>query len=122
MAFSRLVCLAEIVRRIVGTPTLSSVSLLVQSGERGQLLHPLSNVFEGLNPGGLRMRDRPTLRTRIGDPIDRFAEVLKNRRLIDDAKLDAIKSRIQTEFEKSVEIARQAPQPTTDDLTNDVFA
>ncbi len=59
---------------------------------------------------------------RSKDPIDRFAELLKSRGLIDDAKLDAIKSRIQTEFEQSVEIARRAPQPTIDDLTTDVFA
>ncbi len=58
---------------------------------------------------------------RAKDPIDRFAEQLKSHALLDDAKLDAIKSRNQSEFDNEVEIARRAPQPTTDDLTSHVI-
>jgi pyruvate dehydrogenase E1 component alpha subunit len=56
------------------------------------------------------------------DPITRFATQLFARRDITQADLDAIKARIDTQIAQSVEIAKQAPQPTLADLTTDVFA
>ncbi len=56
------------------------------------------------------------------DPIDRFAEVLKDGGLIDDAELQCIKTRVLAQFQAAVELAKQAPQPTVADLTTDVLA
>jgi pyruvate dehydrogenase E1 component alpha subunit len=56
------------------------------------------------------------------DPIDRFAEVLMNQDIIDDAGLEAIKTDILRQFNEAVEIAKREPQPTLSDLTTDVFA
>jgi pyruvate dehydrogenase E1 component alpha subunit len=56
------------------------------------------------------------------DPITRFATQLLARRDITQADLDAIKARIDTQIAQSVELAKQAPQPTLADLTTDVFA
>lgn len=55
------------------------------------------------------------------DPIDRFAEVLKDGGLIDRAGLQAIKARVLGQFQAAVEQAKQAPQPTIADLTTDVW-
>jgi len=59
---------------------------------------------------------------REDDPIDRFAEVLMNQDIIDDAGLEAIKTDILRQFNEAVEIAKREPQPTLSDLTTDVFA
>jgi pyruvate dehydrogenase E1 component alpha subunit len=56
------------------------------------------------------------------DPIRRFETTLKKQGLIDDAGLEAIKTRIRREFDAAVEVARGQPLPTTHDLTTDVFA
>jgi TPP-dependent pyruvate/acetoin dehydrogenase alpha subunit len=55
------------------------------------------------------------------DPIERFADVLKSRGIVDDAVLQAIQGNILRCFNEAVEIAKQAPQPTLDDLTTDVY-
>jgi TPP-dependent pyruvate/acetoin dehydrogenase alpha subunit len=54
-------------------------------------------------------------------PIDRFAKVLKDEGLIDDAGLEAIKADILRQFNEAVEIAKREPHPTLQDLTTDVF-
>ena len=56
------------------------------------------------------------------DPIERFAEVLKNRGIADDAALAGIQADILARFNAAVEIAKHAPQPTLNELTTDVFA
>jgi pyruvate dehydrogenase E1 component alpha subunit len=56
------------------------------------------------------------------DPIDRFAAVLKDRGVVDDAGLEAIKTRVVEQFNHAVELARQAPLPGLEELTTDVFA
>ncbi len=56
------------------------------------------------------------------DPIERFAQVLKNRGVADDAGLEAMKTRILRQFGEAVENAKRAPLPTLQDLTTDVFA
>ncbi len=56
------------------------------------------------------------------DPIERFAQVLKSRGVVDDAALEAVKARILHQFNTAVEIARQAPPPGIEELTTDVFA
>jgi len=56
------------------------------------------------------------------DPIRRLADMLKDRGLIDDAGLAAVKARVLEDFNKAVERARQAPLPSLGDLTSDVFA
>jgi pyruvate dehydrogenase E1 component alpha subunit len=55
------------------------------------------------------------------DPIERFARVLEDRGLIDDAGLEAVKTRVLDQFNQAVESARRAPLPTLADLTTDVF-
>jgi len=56
------------------------------------------------------------------DPIERFARMLKEQGVVDDAGLDAIKSRVLCQFNEAVEKAKRAPLPTMQDLTTDVFA
>ena len=56
------------------------------------------------------------------DPIERFADVLESRGVVDDAGLAAIKARIRRQFDEAVENARRAPLPSVQDLTTDVFA
>ncbi len=56
------------------------------------------------------------------DPIDRFAQVLIDRGLVDQAGLEAIRSRVRGRFQAAVEVARTQPLPTLDDLTTDVFS
>jgi TPP-dependent pyruvate/acetoin dehydrogenase alpha subunit len=54
-------------------------------------------------------------------PIDRFAKVLKQQGIIDDAGLEAIKADILRQFNEAVEIAKREPHPTIEDLTTDVY-
>ncbi len=56
------------------------------------------------------------------DPILRLADRLQARGLADRGELDAIRNRIVDEFNKAVQLAREAPQPTVDELTTDVLA
>jgi pyruvate dehydrogenase E1 component alpha subunit len=56
------------------------------------------------------------------DPILRFGAALVKRGLIDDAGLEAVKSRVRRDFEAAVQVAQRQPLPTTNDLTTDVFA
>ncbi len=56
------------------------------------------------------------------DPIDRFAQVLIERGLVDQAGLEQIRTRVQDRFQAAVVTARAEPLPTIDDLTTDVFS
>ncbi len=56
------------------------------------------------------------------DPIDRFAQVLIERGLVDQAGLDQVRTRMQARFQAAVETARAEPLPTLDDLTTDVLS
>jgi len=56
------------------------------------------------------------------DPIDRFAEVLTGEYAIAPDELAAIKSSVDQEITEAIEAAQKAPQPTLDDLLEDVFA
>lgn len=56
------------------------------------------------------------------DPIDRFAQVLRERHGFDKVMLDAIKASVDAEITVAIEHAKNAPQPTADDLLTDVFA
>ena len=56
------------------------------------------------------------------DPIERFAQVLRSRGVIDDAGLEAVQARIVQQFQDAVEIAKREPLPSVQDLTTDVFA
>jgi len=56
------------------------------------------------------------------DPIERFAQVLIDRRLVDQAGLEQIRTRVQDRFQATVETARTEPLPTLDDLTTDVLS
>ncbi len=56
------------------------------------------------------------------DPIDRFAQVLIERGLVDRAGLEQIRARVQARFQAAVETARAQPLPTLDDLTTDVLS
>ena len=56
------------------------------------------------------------------DPIDRLGQVLRDRGLADQEKLDRVRSDIQAQFEAAVASAKRQPLPTLDDLTTDVLA
>jgi pyruvate dehydrogenase E1 component alpha subunit len=56
------------------------------------------------------------------DPIDRFAQVLIERGLVDQAGLEQIRARVQARFQAAVVTARAQPLPTLDDLTTDVLS
>jgi pyruvate dehydrogenase E1 component alpha subunit len=55
------------------------------------------------------------------DPLKRFSQALKDQGVATDADLDAIGEKINQEFDEAVEVAREAPHPTVDDLTTDVY-
>jgi TPP-dependent pyruvate/acetoin dehydrogenase alpha subunit len=56
------------------------------------------------------------------DPIDRFAQALLGRGVVDAAGLEAIKARVVRQFNEAVDAARRAPLPTLHELTTDLFA
>jgi TPP-dependent pyruvate/acetoin dehydrogenase alpha subunit len=56
------------------------------------------------------------------DPIDLLGQLLKDRRLADQAALDAVQKNAQARFRAALEEARKQPLPVLDDLTTDVFA
>ena len=56
------------------------------------------------------------------DPIERFASFLRDNQLATDADLKAIDATIDHTLTAAIARAQQAPQPTTADLTTDVFA
>ena len=56
------------------------------------------------------------------DPIERFAQVLLGRGVVDAAGLEAIKARVVRQSHEAVDAARRAPLPTVHELTTDVFA
>jgi TPP-dependent pyruvate/acetoin dehydrogenase alpha subunit len=56
------------------------------------------------------------------DPIDRFAQVLVERGLVDQAELEQVRGRVQAGFQAAVDLARSQPLPTLDDLVTDVLA
>ena len=55
------------------------------------------------------------------DPVDRFAKVLIDQGVLDEAGLEDIKNRILGQFNEVVENAKQAPSPSVQDLMTDVF-
>ena len=55
------------------------------------------------------------------DPLDRFAAVLKERGVADDAELAAVRTRVAERFKAAVAVARSAPMPQPSDLLTDVF-
>lgn len=55
------------------------------------------------------------------DPILRLADALKRQGYVDDAGLEAIRTRIAGDLNAAVVRARNAPQPTVHDLTTDVL-
>jgi pyruvate dehydrogenase E1 component alpha subunit len=56
------------------------------------------------------------------DPLVRLADALQKLGTVDAAALNAIRARVVAQFHQAVERARQAPQPTVDELTTDVWA
>ena len=56
------------------------------------------------------------------DPIDVLGRGLLEQGRIEAGQLEAIRERIAREFNEMVEIARQRPAPTADDLATDVYA
>jgi pyruvate dehydrogenase E1 component alpha subunit len=56
------------------------------------------------------------------DPIERFARMLKERGVADDARLRQIERRVAEEFDQAVERAKRAPPPGVEELTTDVYA
>ncbi|OJW13166.1 MAG: hypothetical protein BGO49_20025 [Planctomycetales bacterium 71-10] len=56
------------------------------------------------------------------DPLDRFARVLMDRGLIDEAGVADVRARAEEQFREAVAAAKRQPMPTLADLTTDVLA
>ena len=56
------------------------------------------------------------------DPIERLGRLLIERGLAGPTDLEDIRTETQRSFQAGVELARQQPMPSPDDLTTDVFA
>jgi len=56
------------------------------------------------------------------DPIERYAAELTRRKVADAAKLKAIDAAIDALLTTAIDTARQAPQPTLNDVLTDVYA
>ena len=56
------------------------------------------------------------------DPLERFRGVLLENQIASAGELDAIKARVEAHIAAGVMSARKAPQPTTAELTTDVYA
>jgi pyruvate dehydrogenase E1 component alpha subunit len=56
------------------------------------------------------------------DPIGRLEKVLREKKVLDQAKVDAINSEIHELVEQAHLEADKAPFPTTDDIYRDVYA
>ena len=56
------------------------------------------------------------------DPIDRLGEALLSRSDVSESDLDAIRSRVEKQYEGALDFARREPTPSEDDVTTDVFA
>ncbi len=55
------------------------------------------------------------------DPIDRFGQQLVEWGMADANQLQEIRTRIEADFQAAVQVAREQPLPTLDDLTTDVL-
>lgn len=56
------------------------------------------------------------------DPFVLFRRVLLEEQIADELELKTIENRVEQTIEAGVAVARQAPEPAQDDLTNHVFA
>jgi TPP-dependent pyruvate/acetoin dehydrogenase alpha subunit len=56
------------------------------------------------------------------DPIDRFAQYLRERANVREDELAGIRGKVAQEFKAALEAARRQPMPCADDLLTDVFA
>ncbi len=56
------------------------------------------------------------------DPIERFAKVLIDRGVANEARLTEIRDDVLARFQRAVEAAKSEPLPDVSDLTTDVFA
>ncbi len=56
------------------------------------------------------------------DPIERLGRLVIERGLAGASDLEIIRAETQRGFQRAVELARQQPMPSVDDLTTDVFA
>jgi TPP-dependent pyruvate/acetoin dehydrogenase alpha subunit len=55
------------------------------------------------------------------DPIERFARVLMEQGLLDQASADQVQTRTRERFEVAVQAARRQPLPAVEELTKDVL-
>ena len=56
------------------------------------------------------------------DPIPTFTRYLRDRRVLDDAKLKDIEARVASTIDGAVEAAMNAGDPVPEDATSDVYA
>jgi pyruvate dehydrogenase E1 component alpha subunit len=56
------------------------------------------------------------------DPIERFRNVLIHEGLLTEEQAEKLKKEAKDEIENAVEFAKNSPEPTLDDLMEDVFA
>jgi pyruvate dehydrogenase E1 component alpha subunit len=56
------------------------------------------------------------------DPIKLFAESLKEKGLIDDARFGEIEQQVREEVDRAVRFAEQSPEPAPEELFTDIYA
>jgi pyruvate dehydrogenase E1 component alpha subunit len=56
------------------------------------------------------------------DPIKLFTQSLREKGILDDAKLKEIENRVKGEVEHAVKFADESPEPSPDQLYTDVYA
>jgi pyruvate dehydrogenase E1 component alpha subunit len=94
-----------------GHPTLLEVRTYRYMG------HSMSDPLHGV----YRTKDEVE-EQRKKDPITQLAEKLKEEKVIDQARLDAIDAEIHAEVEEAVKFADESPDPDLAELYTDVLA
>ena len=73
------------------------------------------------DPGKYRTREEIDDVRKHRDPIDHVEELLRSRRMIDDAALKAIDAEVRRVVADAAEFARTAPEPEPSELYTDVY-
>jgi pyruvate dehydrogenase E1 component alpha subunit len=73
------------------------------------------------DPGNYRTRSEIE-KHQERDPIKLFTQSLREKGILDDAKLKEIENRVKGEVEHAVKFADESPEPSADQLYTDIFA
>lgn len=56
------------------------------------------------------------------DPLPRYTAYLRDRRLLDEAKIEGVQARVQQDVEQAIEFAEQSARPEPEDFLSHVYA